>query len=79
MTNPEVQQRLSESEVDHARRYVDPRGKELTWMLTICPRFARLTDQHFYQAVLQSLPETQQTLDDQPPFVPSMSMSAFYQ
>jgi len=54
MTNPEVQQRLSESEVDHARR------------------FARLTDQHFYNAVLQSLPETQQTLDDQPPFVPSM-------
>lgn len=79
MTNPEVQQRLSESEVDHARRYVDPRGTELTWMLNIYPRFARLTDQHFYQAVLQSLPETQQTLDDQPPFVPSMSMSVFYQ
>ncbi|KAG2044149.1 hypothetical protein BDR03DRAFT_1087488 [Suillus americanus] len=54
MTNPEVQQRLSESEVEHARR------------------FARLTDQHFYHSVLQSLPETQQTLDDQPPFVPSM-------
>ncbi|KIK80575.1 hypothetical protein PAXRUDRAFT_158300 [Paxillus rubicundulus Ve08.2h10] len=54
MTNPEVQQRLSESEVDHARR------------------FARLTDQHFYHSVLQSLPESQQTLDDQPPFVPSM-------
>lgn len=36
------------------------------------PRFARLTDQHFYQSVLQSLPETQQTLDDRPPFVPSM-------
>ncbi|KAH7886612.1 hypothetical protein F5I97DRAFT_1018176 [Phlebopus sp. FC_14] len=54
MTDPEVQQRLSESEVDHARS------------------FARLTDQHFYQSVLQSLPESQQTLDDQPPFVPSM-------
>lgn len=54
MTNPEVQQRLSESEVEHARR------------------FARLTDQHFYHSVLQSLPDTQQTLDDQPPFVPSM-------
>lgn len=54
MTNPEVQQRLSESEVEHARR------------------FARLTDQHFYHSVLQSLPETQQTLDDRPPFVPSM-------
>ncbi|KIJ67197.1 hypothetical protein HYDPIDRAFT_84724 [Hydnomerulius pinastri MD-312] len=54
MTNPEIQQRLSETEVDHARR------------------FARLTDQHFYHSVLQSLPESQQTLDDQPPFVPSM-------
>ncbi|KAG2052371.1 GINS complex, Sld5 component [Suillus hirtellus] len=54
MTNPQVQQQLSESEVEHARR------------------FARLTDQHFYYSVLQSLPETQQTLDDQPPFVPSM-------
>lgn len=54
MTNPEVQQRLSESEVELARR------------------FARLTDQHFYHSVLQSLPETQQTLDDRPPFVPSM-------
>ncbi|KAF8840127.1 GINS complex, Sld5 component [Paxillus ammoniavirescens] len=54
MTNPEIQQRLSESEVDHARR------------------FAKLTDQHFYHSVLQSLPESQQTLDDQPPFVPSM-------
>lgn len=54
MTSPQVQQQLSESEVEHARR------------------FARLTDQHFYHSVLQSLPETQQTLDDQPPFVPSM-------
>ncbi|KAL4072048.1 hypothetical protein J3A83DRAFT_4358361 [Scleroderma citrinum] len=54
MTNPEVQQRLSQSEVDHARR------------------FARLTDQHFYHTVLQSLPESQQTLDDEPPFIPSM-------
>lgn len=54
MTNPQIQQQLSESEVEHARR------------------FARLTDQHFYHSVLQSLPETQQTLDDQPPFVPSM-------
>ncbi|KAH7923223.1 GINS complex, Sld5 component, partial [Leucogyrophana mollusca] len=52
MTSPEVQQRLSESETDHARR------------------FARLTDQHFYHSVLQSLPDSQQTLDDQPPFVP---------
>lgn len=54
MTNPEVQQRLSQSEVDHARR------------------FARLTDQHFYNTVLQSLPESQQTLDDRILFVPSM-------
>ncbi|KAL4065562.1 hypothetical protein V8B97DRAFT_2010371 [Scleroderma yunnanense] len=35
--------------------------------------FARLTDQHFYHTVLQSLPESQQTLDDEPPFIPSMS------
>ncbi|EGN97452.1 hypothetical protein SERLA73DRAFT_184163 [Serpula lacrymans var. lacrymans S7.3] len=33
-------------------------------------RFARLTDQHFFSSVLQSLPDTQQTLDDNPPFVP---------
>ncbi|KAG6334816.1 hypothetical protein ID866_4268 [Astraeus odoratus] len=54
MTNADVQQRLSQSEVDHARR------------------FAKLTDQHFFHAILQSLPESQQALDEQPPFVPSI-------
>jgi GINS complex subunit 4 len=71
MTNPEVQQRLSESEVEHARRYVvSLAGSSMEFNHVF--RFARLTDQHFYHSVLQSLPETQQTLDDRPPFVPSM-------
>ncbi|EIW77897.1 Sld5-domain-containing protein [Coniophora puteana RWD-64-598 SS2] len=54
MTQPEMQEKLLENEVEHARRY------------------ANLTDQHFYHAVLQSLPDSQQTLDDAPPFVPPM-------
>lgn len=73
MTNPQVQQQLSESEVEHARRYVVALLRS-SMVVDHVPRFARLTDQHFYHSVLQSLPETQQTLDDQPPFVPSMGM-----
>ena len=36
-------------------------------------RHAKLTDQHFHLAVLQSLPEKQSHLDDTPLFVPPMS------
>ncbi|KAF9039119.1 hypothetical protein BJ165DRAFT_1352299 [Panaeolus papilionaceus] len=35
-------------------------------------RHARITDQHFYLSVLQSLPEAQSHLDDTPIFVPPM-------
>jgi len=35
-------------------------------------RHASLTDDHFYQSVLQSLPEPQRSLDEAPAFVPSM-------
>jgi len=36
------------------------------------PRHAKITDQHFYLSVLQSLPEKQSHLDDNPLFVPPM-------
>jgi GINS complex subunit 4 len=36
-------------------------------------RHAKLTDEHFYLAVLQGLPEKQSHLDDTPLFVPPMS------
>ena len=39
-------------------------------------RHAKITDQHFYVSVLQSLPEKQSHLDDTPLFVPPMSMFA---
>jgi len=35
-------------------------------------RHAHLTDDHFFQSVLQSLPGPQQSLDEAPAFVPSM-------
>jgi len=35
-------------------------------------KHAKLTDQHFYASVLQSLPEAQAHLDDTPVFYPSM-------
>jgi len=35
-------------------------------------RHAHLTDDHFHQSVLQSLPEPQRGLDEAPAFVPSM-------
>lgn len=38
MTNPEVQQRLSESEVEHARRYVvSITSRELAWRSFMSP------------------------------------------
>jgi len=38
MTNPEVQQRLSESEVEHARRYVIALAGSSMELTTACPQ-----------------------------------------
>ncbi|KAJ3778166.1 Sld5-domain-containing protein [Lentinula raphanica] len=42
---------------------------------THAQKHAELTDAHFYNSVLQSLPETQSHLDDTPIFMPPMSSS----
>jgi GINS complex subunit 4 len=46
-------------------------------MLNACS-YAKITDQHFYLSVLQSLPEKQSHLDDTPLFVPPMSTSIIF-
>ncbi|KAI0247317.1 GINS complex Sld5 component [Lactifluus subvellereus] len=54
--SPEAQERLSQTELDHAKRRV----------------FAQLTENHFRVSVLQALPPHQQGLDDNTPFTPPM-------
>ncbi|KAI0808048.1 GINS complex Sld5 component [Fomes fomentarius] len=51
---PEIHQRLSKAELEHAQRY------------------ARLVEYHFTQAVLQSLPPQQRSLDEDVAFMPPM-------
>lgn len=53
-TTPEIHERLTQAELDHARRY------------------SHLVETHFNNSVLQSLPEEQQSLNDQVPFLPPM-------
>ncbi|KJA17328.1 hypothetical protein HYPSUDRAFT_1103641 [Hypholoma sublateritium FD-334 SS-4] len=62
--NADIQTRLTAAERDHASRHVPRSTKNLL--------HAKLTDQHFYLEILQSLPEKQSHLDDTPMFVPPM-------
>ena len=71
-STPEVQEKLSQAELDHAKRCVRD-NLPLAFVAGLTSyRFAQLTEDHFRVSVLQALPPHQQGLDDNTPFTPPM-------
>jgi GINS complex subunit 4 len=84
VSTPEVQEKLSQAELDHAKRCVLDRLPSClrNWADVTRRgfhgrvdkfRFSQLTENHFRVSVLQALPPHQQGLDDNTPFTPPMS------
>ena len=69
--NPEMHERLSKAELDHARRSVSGTTSAEKPLIQ-CGRYSRLLEYHFNQAVLQSLPLQQRSLEEDVAFMPPM-------
>ena len=66
-----MHERLSKAELDHARRSVSGATSAETSLIP-CDRYSRLLEYHFNQAVLQSLPLQQRSLEEDVAFMPPM-------